>query len=220
MRKQIKLIAVAATMMVATLANAQITTANDPKLNKKTAAKDVVKLIDNKGTIKYIQSMNGITQITSTAGGNKTTTTLQLGGSLEANTTIGLGTNEFILDGAKVILKQTEGLTKDESGNITDTYKFLVRDETTGQVKTLELSDLVTGGQHQYTAPDINSGATDDSVAITGLPEEPKNIFVFRNGAKLVVGTDYTVVTGGKIQLSPVGYDIYSGDIIEVQWVK
>jgi hypothetical protein len=38
-----------------------------------------IRLIDNKGTIKYLQSNNGITSITSTIGGSKTTTTLQLG---------------------------------------------------------------------------------------------------------------------------------------------
>jgi hypothetical protein len=39
---------------------------------------NTVKVVDNKGTIKYFQSNNGITQITNTTA-DKTTTTWQLG---------------------------------------------------------------------------------------------------------------------------------------------
>ena len=50
-----------------------------------TATNTSVKLIDNKGTIKYLQVANGLTSFTNTTN-NKTLTTWQLGGTLTANT--------------------------------------------------------------------------------------------------------------------------------------
>jgi hypothetical protein len=47
----------------------------------------IPKVVDNKGTIKYFQSNNGITQITNTTA-DKTTTTWQLGGTLTEDTFI------------------------------------------------------------------------------------------------------------------------------------
>ena len=48
-----------------------------------------IKLIDNKGTVKYLQTSNCLTTLTNTGETTDvTTTTLQLGGTLTANTYI------------------------------------------------------------------------------------------------------------------------------------
>ena len=53
-----------------------------------------VRVVDNKGTIKYLQVQNGLTMMTNTTG-NINTTTWQLGGTLENNTTINLNGKFF-----------------------------------------------------------------------------------------------------------------------------
>ena len=73
-----------------------------------TKGSNTVKVVDNKGTIKYFQSNNGITQITNTTA-DKTTTTWQLGGTLTAATTIDQNNNNltFTSGSAKTIINGT-----------------------------------------------------------------------------------------------------------------
>lgn len=220
MKKQLKLVAVIATMLVAGIANAQQKTNDIPTKNKnnQTGKDKTVRVIDNKGTIKYLQVQNGITTLTNENNG-KTTTTWQLGGTLATNTTITFGTGTttptFTLDGEKFMLENIGEVTTDttdaagqaatqtsqQSGTHTG-YTFLVRDEFTGQVKKMKASDIlkVTSEHH-----DITVGAAAGSTATTVLQDNTQgvalafkydNLFmasyskvqVFRNGAKLRAG--------------------------------
>jgi hypothetical protein len=177
---------------------------------------NTVKVVDNKGTIKYFQSNNGITQITNTTT-DKTTTTWQLGGTLTENTYIDASGAIFALDGLTL---ETQGAAiSDGAGGVAATgYTLLVRDEATGATRKMLATDLIQSGYATQIAP------TDDSnvaVAVIGVPADPGKVFVFRNGAKLL-NADYTIAT----DLVTVNYasgdvlPIYAGDIIEVQFIK
>lgn len=212
--------------------NAQTT---DPTtLIKDTDPTKTVKLIDNKGTIKYLQSNNGITQITSTAPGNRTTTTWQLGGTLTADTDINTGAQEFkvTIDGAAGGTFVIDGI-QEETGSAATTvggtgYTLLVRDETTGEVKNLLATDLIQSGQERFVATD---GQT--AFALTGVTDLPSfsQVYVYRNGAKLIagaaagVGVDYTAAAGTVTldfadEVDPNDWTVYAGDVIEVHFVK
>lgn len=163
-----------------------------------------VKVIDNKGTIKYFQSNNGITQIVNTTG-DVTTTTWQLGGTLTDNTTL-------TLDSGKTIT--LAGLT-----TITDPttlgLKVLVQDAT-GGVQEILVTDLlqVQSGHQILSSPVIGSNT------VSGLPSNYANVSVYRNGAKLIATVDYTVATDALTLISPDWILDASVDIIEVQYVK
>lgn len=207
-------------------ANAQIIDPGNDLLQRNSDPTKVVKVIDNKGTVKYIQSMNGITQITSTDGGHQTTTTLQLGGTLLENTYIDLEGKEF---GFKDLLY---------NGN-TGTYDFVVIDAT-GNIKRMAMTDLVDAGNFiEVVASDHLTGT--HSILLTGITLESfKTVYVFRNGAKLLAGVDYTISTttvapiestvtinlstaGTQYTGTPTGFEsfpLYAGDRIEVQFIK
>lgn len=186
-----------------------------------------VKLIDNKGTIKYIQASNGITTLTNTSATDVTTTTFQLGGTLTDDTYIDVAGNVFGLDGIALVDSNLESASTDavdlevaEGGAAVGTgYTILVRDEATGAVKKLKLEDLdVVGAQEPFTA---TAGQT--NYALTGAPELTLfKTYVYRNGAKLIAGTDYTLsVTTGTITLAtPANFPVFAGDIIEVHYLN
>ena len=182
-----------------------------------------VKLIDNKGTIKYIQASNGITTLTNTSVTDVTTTTFQLGGTLTNDTYIHVAGNVFGLDGIALIDTATENASTDATDASTHGtgtgYTLLARDEATGAVKKLKLEDLdVLGAQQPITA---TAGQTD--YALTGAPELTLfKTYVYRNGAKLIAGTDYTLsTTTGTITLAtPANFPVFAGDIIEVHYLN
>lgn len=165
MKKQVKLMAVAVTMLVGAMANAQITSTTDTDLNKKTGAAAangaVIRLIDNKGTIKYLQSRNGLTQITSENTGNETVTTWQLGGTLDAHTYIVADANNatvtdrkvFALDGIKLVQPGVTTLNAVgiSSTNPTDTYTAATA--TTATDGSSHGAVATTGANIGLTAP-------------------------------------------------------------------
>lgn len=195
MRKQLKLVAFATAMLVVGMANAQQKTGridqkDNDRGNHRAGADRVVRVIDNKGTVKYLQVSNGITTLTNRTKGG-VLTTWQLGGTLSTNTTIGFGTGtaspSFELDGKKFYLENigtvtsTAGVasgkaatrTTDESkrkdGTISTNYTgwtFLVRDEATGTVKKMLATDAlkVTSAQTEFTIATTNSETTVDGV--------------------------------------------------------
>lgn len=191
-----------------------------------------VKLIDNKGTIKYLQTNNGITSITSTTAGSATTTTWQLGGALTDDTYIDADGSVFSLDGLKLETGTAATTATTQSGHAasasgsttlsTDTgWTVVVRDEATGELRKILASDLVDSGYAADTA------AADGTITITatGIPALMGNegkISVYRNGAKLVNnGTDFTVATGTSVTIANTAdFDIYTGDVFEVQWIN
>lgn len=193
-----------------------------------------VKLIDNKGTIKYLQSNNGITTITSTEAGNLTTTTWQLGGELLEDTYIDVEGKVFSLDGLKLengtaattAATQTghdAGTTTTASGDTG--WTLVVRDEATGELKKLLAKNLIQSGWNEGTADTTDATNGSITISATGIPALAGNegkIWVFRNGAKLKQGTDFTVIDGVSVTVTEVtnSWDLFEGDEFEVQWVK
>ena len=185
-----------------------------------------IKLIDNKGTIKYIQSANGITTLTNTNATDVTTTTFQLGGTLTDDTYIDVNGKVFGLNGIAMIDTTAENASTDAtslSSNGTGTgYTLLTRDEFTGAIKKLKLSDLgVVGAQQVFEGATISAGQTD--YALDGAPKLSLfKTYVYRNGAKLVAGTDYILsATQGTITLdTPDKFPVFASDVIEVHYLN
>lgn len=187
-----------------------------------------VRVVDNKGTVKYLQTANGLTTITNTTN-DVTTTTWQLGGTLTDDTYIDVSGKVFGLDKLDLVdvstLKASSNtsaeLDKSVHGGTNTGWTLLVRDEATGAIKKLNATDLLQSGQEAFKA---TAGQT--AYALTGSPVLPvfSKVWVFRNGVKLVAGTDYTVAAS-TVTLNPGGtapndWTVYADDIIEVQFVK
>lgn len=183
-----------------------------------------VRVVDNKGTVKYLQTANGLTTITNTTT-DVTTTTWQLGGTLTDDTYIDVNGKVFGLDKLDLVdvtTLQASTDASDKSVHGTGTgWTILVRDEATGAIKKLKAADLLQSGQEAFTA---TAGQT--TYTLTGSPVLPlfSKVWVFRNGVKLVAGTDYTVAAS-TVTLNPGGtapndWAVYAGDVVEVQFVK
>ncbi|WKX75059.1 hypothetical protein [Zobellia laminariae] len=190
-----------------------------------TTTAGAVRVIDNKGTIKYLQSQNGITMLSNTTA-DVTTTTWQLGGTLTDDTFIDVDGNIFGLNGIALISSETASTdATDGSDAGTGTgYTFLVRDEATGDTKKLLASDIdiITSGQESFTANATDNGATLTTYALTGSPVLPafSQVWVYRNGAKLIANVDYTVSASTVTLDITNDYVVYAGDTIEVQYIK
>ncbi len=189
-----------------------------------TTTAGAVRVIDNKGTIKYLQSKNGITLLSNTTD-DVTTTTWQLGGTLTDDTFIDVDGNVFGLNGIDLISSETAS-TDATSGSDAGTgtgYTILVRDEATGATKKLLASDLdiIQSGHERFTAT-----AAQVAYPLTGSPALPafSQVWVYRNGAKLIANLDYTVasstVTLVPNTTPPNDWAVFAGDIIEVQYVR
>jgi hypothetical protein len=213
----------------ATVAYAQRTSTATTDFTKNTNAvpgqlNGSVRVVDNKGTVKYLQTANGLTTITNTTN-DQTTTTWQLGGTLTDNTYIDIDGHVFGLDKLDLVdiatsTASTDATDKSAHGTGTG-WTLLVRDEATGAIKKLKATDLLQSGQEAFTA---TAGQT--TYPLTGSPVLPvfSKVWVFRNGVKLVAGTDYAV-TASTVTLNPGGtapndWTVYAGDAIEVQYVK
>ncbi|WP_405379850.1 hypothetical protein [Maribacter sp. LLG6340-A2] len=219
-------LAVGIIMLAGANMNAQQTTGDITKQSDvvpgTTTTAGAVRVIDNKGTIKYLQTQNGITMLSNTTN-DVTTTTWQLGGTLTNDTFIDVDGNVFGFDGIELIsteLPSTDATTGSDHGTGTG-YTLLVRDEDTGAVKKLLATDLLQSGQESFTAT-----AAQVAYPLTGSPVLPtfSQVWVYRNGAKLIANVDYTVsastVTLVPNTTSPNDWAVYAGDTIEVQYVK
>ncbi|WP_281980204.1 hypothetical protein [Tenacibaculum mesophilum] len=215
-------------LLVIGTANAQQETGDVTTNNKniQTGLNKTVRVIDNKGTIKYLQSKNGITMITNTTT-DQTTTTWQLGGTLTDNTYIDASGAIFALDGIALETGAASTNAVDgevaKGGTATGTgYTFLVRDEATGETKKILAADVVQNGHSVFTAT-VGQTAYDLS-ALVPAPNltSYQKVWVYRNGAKLVANLDYTVA-GSTVTLvpsttAPNDWSVYDGDVIEVQF--
>jgi hypothetical protein len=215
-------------LMTGTVLQAQSTVATDVGLVKDAGAGVSVKLVDNKGTIKYLQTNNGITSITSTTAGSATTTTWQLGGELTNDTYIDANANVFALDGLELVDTATLSSSTDatdQSDHGTGTgWTLLVRDEVTGAIKKLKATDMIESGSVDYPAVLADETAGTKAIPVVGIPTGVANrgkIWVFRNGAKLIYGTDFTV-TADVVTVTEVAtsWDLYTDDVFEIQWIK
>lgn len=193
-------------------------TSGSPETNKS------IRVIDNKGTIKYLQVANGITSLTNSSGANATTTTLQLGGTLTDNTYIDVNGKEFAFDGIDLIDTSTESASTNavsdddaKGGSAAGSgFTLLVRDEGSGAVRKLKVSDLdIVGGNQNFTAT-----ADQGTYTVTGAPTLTLyKTYVYRNGAKLVATTDYTVATN-VVTLTKTNHPVFAGDVIEVHYLN
>jgi hypothetical protein len=175
-----------------------------------------VKVMDNRGTIKYLQSNNGITQITNKTE-DVTTTTWQLGGTLTEDTYIDVAGKVYSLEGLDITTLNSS------LDGAAEGYTLLVSNALTGEVERLLASDLIQAGVtddaliEDKTAPYTVDGTT-------GLTAFKNRISVFRNGIKLSATNDWTLATDGTTGVSTViisaGMPLYSGDLINVQWIK
>lgn len=193
-----------------------------------------IRLIDNLGTVKFLQSSNGITSITNNSGGDLTTTTLQLGGTLTETTYIDVDGNVFAIDGIDITSASpsTNAVSDDDAKGGTPTgsgYTLLVRNEGTGAIEKLLLSalDIVAGQQifDNTSTPAVSNLTADYPITAAGTLEIEKT-FVYRNGVKLLAtrhyevkaptsGTDYIV----EIK-SPVLNLLNTTDVLEVHFTK
>lgn len=225
---------------MAMTANAQTTSGNITKLANVAygtgGVGGAIKVIDNKGTVKYLQAQNGMTVFTNTTN-DVTTTTWQLGGTLTADTYIDVNGNKFGLDKLKLVTDMSTA-----SSDATDLsvhgagtgFTVLIRDEATGAIQKIKLSDLlnVTAGHSVFTIgatylPGTSAISFDVTYGTTTMPALNVNkVSVYRNGIKLEAAADYSVdATTGKenfVKVTPVSADwqFFTDDKIEVHWIK
>ena len=221
-----KLVALLVISLLVSTASAQQTTGDVTKESDivpgTTTTGGSVRVIDNKGTKKFLQVKNGLTIISNTTN-DVTTTTWQLGGELSDSTDIDLNGNAFTL--------QNIPLSTDTAATAADAdasdgglagYTILVRNEMTGGIEKILATDLIQSGHQFYTA---TAGQTAYTVNTGGTPlPSYEQVWVYRNGAKLIANTDYTVA-GSTVTLVPNttvpnDWAVYAGDVIEVQFIK
>lgn len=221
-----------------TVANAQRTTTGgaagsetadfDKNANAAPGVKNgSVRVIDNKGTVKYLQTANGLTTITNTTA-NTTTTTWQLGGTLTNDTYIDATGKVFALDGLQVTtaLPSKAGEEASMHGTTGTGYTFLVHNEATGATEKLLVSNLVVGGQDVFDVTNASTLVYQATGTTAGnFPTLPYKVSVYRNGAKLIPAVDYTFNADGQLTLTPVSTEpqdwaLNVGDRIEVVWIK
>ena len=214
-----------------------ITKQTDATLNSTNTA---VKVVDSKGTIKYLQVANGLTSFTNTTPAGGVITTWQLGGTLTSNTYIAAGSGtEFALDDLALETDITNASTDATSRSTHGTgtgFTVLIRDEASGAIQKMLLTDLlqVNGIRVEYTqstsgggTPDGSGNATADvAITVTGLPTltaatTAAKLFVYRNGVKLRFGTDFSV-TADTVTITYDATDLpmYNGDVVEIQYIK
>ena len=218
-----KIILIAICLIISNSAFSQITNTSvkDTDINYSSATavqSGSIKLIDNQGTIKYLQVKNGITSLTnaSASAGNETVTTLSLGGVLSTDTFIDASGVVFGLKGSD----QETGNAATSSTLNTSGYTLAVFDEATGEIKKLLVSALdIVGASDTFVV--AATPLTTYTVAVTGLSLTAGKTFVFRNGVKLTANgspPDYT--TSGSTVTIDTSIPLFSGDIIEVQYIN
>ncbi|WP_422091628.1 hypothetical protein [Tenacibaculum ovolyticum] len=206
-------------------------------LSKSSPLNGTVRVVDNKGTKKFLQVKNGLTLLTDVATDGGIISTWQLGGTLTDNTYIDATGKTFSLDGLKLVSGATAAATAATDQTVgtngvalgstgtasTDTgWTVLIRDEATGEINKLLVTDLVKGGHLEASA---TVDATQPTLTDISIPLAYEKVWVYRNGAKLRANTDYTIGAGGVITLvttapAPNDWAIYNGDLFEVQWIQ
>jgi hypothetical protein len=193
-----------------------------------------VRVVDSKGTTKYLQVVNGLTQVTNqdpTNGG--IVTTWQLGGQFINDTKLDFNGSSLIFDNvqrvdATDLIAGAASLTTKAHFGSTTGWTVLVRDEATGAVKKLLASDLVRAG-HASIQLDATTATANYTYTDATFPSDVYKVSVYRNGAKLLATTDYSVATASGVStltinrasgIDPEDYTFIAGDRIEIQWVK
>lgn len=189
-----------------------------------------VRVVDNKGTVKYLQTANGLTTITNTTT-DATTTTWQLGGTLTNDTYIDATGKVFAIDGL-VVTAAVAAKTGDVAllhGGAGTGYTFLVHNEATGATEKLLASEMIVGGNQIFTVDAGLVTTPDFTMTLATANTFPATSFfkyaVYRNGIKLNgftgAGSDYTATAAGVVTLVPnAEWALYVGDKIEINWIK
>ncbi|CAM1346746.1 hypothetical protein [Tenacibaculum insulae] len=184
------------------------------KVGKSSELNGTIRVIDNKGTKKYLQVKNGLTLLTDQTPDGGIVSTWQLGGTLTDNTYItasatgGAGGTpaEFALDGLELVTDATTASTDASDRSIHGTgtgFTVLLRNEVSGAVQKIKLSDLlnVQADHSEVTVTALNSADLQDNTATatTGIEIDIEasrtNIQVYRNGVKLRALVDYNIKT-------------------------
>lgn len=159
------------------------------------------------GQLKFLSASTLFANLTANNGLTKTGNNIQLGGTLTQPTVITTtAANTLALPGL-------------QNGNLA-TDSIVVTEPTTGVLKHVAATSLLQSGEQNFVA----SGPTDVNFTITNIPAVVSRIWVYRNGVKLVAGTDYsagaTSITLTPTSVPPNDWAVAAGDKIEVQWVK
>jgi hypothetical protein len=164
---------------------------------------DSLLVVSPTGQVKSVAASDLIDALNYTNGLTKTGNDVKLGGTLTEPTTI-------TTNGANVL--KVAGL---QSGNIsTDSLVVSAPDGTLKRVSAESIAlqsgddnfSVVSNGQSVFT--------------VTDMPANASKVWVFRNGAKLLVGVDYTTTAGVVTLTGAMTPLVVTGDVIEVQWVK
>lgn len=163
---------------------------------------DSVMVVDgDTGALKWISASKLFNALTFENGLTKSGNTVKLGGALNEATTI-------TTDATNVL--KIAGL---QGGNLG--ADSLVVTSADGTLKKVNRETVVQSGEVNITAT-LNQ----TSITVANMPASASKVWVFRNGAKLVAGEDYTTAAG-EVTLTPtVDWSVLVGDIFEVQWVK
>jgi hypothetical protein len=164
---------------------------------------DSLLVVSPTGQVKSVSAADLIDALNYTNGLTKTGNDVKLGGALTEPTTI-------TTDATNVL--KIAGL---QSGNIsTDS---LVVSSADGTLKRVSASSIaLQSGDQNFSA--VSNGQS--VYTVTDMPANASRVWVFRNGAKLLVGVDYTTTAGVVTLTSAMIPLVAAGDIIEVQWVK
>jgi len=163
---------------------------------------DSVMVVDPaSGQVKFISASSLFNALTFGNGLTKTGNQVELGGNLTKSTTIGTDASNTL----KIAGLQVGDLATDK----------LVVAGADGTLKSVTAESLLQSGDDNFTATTGQSTFT-----VANMPATVSKVWVFRNGAKLVVTTDYTAATGSVTLTSAMAALIAAGDVVEVQWVK
>ena len=153
------------------------------------------------GQVKFISAASLFNALTFSNGITKTGNLVELGGALTKPTTITTDATNTL----KVAGLQSGSLSTDS----------LVVVATDGTLKRVTAESLLQSGDQNY-----NATAAQATYTVTNMPATASKVWVYRNGAKLLVTTDYTVTAGTVTLTSGMAALVAAGDVIEIQWVK
>jgi hypothetical protein len=164
---------------------------------------DSLLVVSPTGQVKSVAASDLIDALNYTNGLTKSGNDVKLGGALTEPTTI-------TTDATNVL--KVAGL---QSGNIsTDSLVVSAPDGTLKRVSAAAIA-LQSGDQNYSVVSNGQSVFT-----VSDMPANASRVWVFRNGAKLLVGVDYTTTAGVVTLTGAMTPLIVIGDVIEVQWVK
>jgi hypothetical protein len=163
---------------------------------------DSLLVVSPTGQVKSVSALDFLDALNYTNGLNKTGTDVKLGGALSEPTTI-------TTDATNVL--KLAGL---QSGDIA--VDSIVVSSADGTLKRVSASTItLQSGDENFSATDGQSTFT-----VTNMPATASRVWVYRNGAKLIVNTDYTTAAGVVTLTAPMAAIVVAADAIEVQWVK